>query len=116
MNGAYPQRRHAWQGLLQILFAAYCLALLYGTLAPFDFTSDPEAFDHRSKPIEWIPFTYVCPHCTYDTNDKLLNLAIFVPFGVSLGLILLRSNSPASAVVTRTTIAGLLLRACPRSG
>ncbi len=68
------------------LLVIYCFFVLFCTQYPFSYTSDSVKLSMRSEPIEWIPFSYVCPVCGYDIKNKVLNLFMLVPFGFLLGL------------------------------
>jgi glycopeptide antibiotics resistance protein len=77
------------------LVVIYCLLVIFLTQQPFSYTTDPVKLSMHSEPIEWIPFTYVCPVCGYDIKNKVLNLLMLVPFGSLLGL--------GSIIKSRTT-------------
>jgi len=68
------------------LFAIYCVLILIGTLEPFNFTINSTLLSKRPHPIEWIPFSYICPLCGLDIKDKILNTIMFMPFGILLTL------------------------------
>jgi len=85
----------------------YTLCLFVGTLAPFDFTLDSSRLASRREPVEWVPFSYVCPKCGYDLKNRALNFVMFVPFGLCLGLCLTRSSGLRSVVLVATS--GLLI-------
>lgn len=94
--------------LLGYLLAGWVVLLLLGTLYPFRFSADPAKLKYRTHPIEWIPFTYVCPQCGYELPDKLLNLVMFVPFGFLTGLRPL-VGGVGKAGLARLTLFGFLL-------
>ena len=70
---------------LRVLLLAYCALLLYGTLWPLQFSLQPRDPTDPHARVEWFPFSYRCPDCGWDWKDKLLNLAMFVPFGFLTG-------------------------------
>jgi glycopeptide antibiotics resistance protein len=72
-----------WRILLLLI---YCLLVIFLTQQPFSYTSDPVKLSMHKDPIEWMPFTYVCPVCGYDIKNKVLNLLMLVPFGFLLGV------------------------------
>ena len=100
--------RRFFRIMLYTVLVGYSLCLIAGTLSPFDFTTDPARLSLRPKPIEWIPFTYVCPRCTYEAKDKLLNLAMFMPFGFCLGLLLLGAGRSQRSTILRVTLSGFM--------
>jgi hypothetical protein len=55
----------------------YCLLVIFFTQRPFSYAADPLKLAMHEEPIEWIPFTYVCPVCGYDIENKVLNFFIF---------------------------------------
>jgi len=68
------------------LFAIYCVLILIGTLEPFNFTINSALLSRRPHPIEWIPFSYICPSCGFSIKDKILNTIMFMPVGILLAL------------------------------
>jgi glycopeptide antibiotics resistance protein len=85
------------------LLLAYSLALIIGTLSPFNFTCDNKTLAKRAYPPEWIPFTYRCPVCGLDLKDKALNVGMFIPFGF---LLCLGYRSRRSSIVAVALTAG----------
>lgn len=85
----------------------YAAVLLYGTLAPFHFTTHPTPFTPGGVGrLEWIPFSRLCPQygvfCPADTG---LNLAMFMPFGALAALVGGDATSKRRRVV-RGVVAG----------
>ena len=80
--------------------------LLYGTLAPFNFTW-PHAHGLEGRRIEWIPFSYVCPRygrfCPWDRGP---NVVVFLPVGALVAL-LLAEGRQGSRRVGLATVSGV---------
>jgi len=88
------------------LLAIYCVLMVIGTLAPFNFTLEPSVHSRRPHPIEWIPFSYICPVCGLDVKDKILNTIMFMPFGILLSLRRI-GKVPKIGVLLLVTFCGL---------
>jgi glycopeptide antibiotics resistance protein len=112
--------RHLWLFLEQIpkeisrfaligLLVAYTGAILFGTLSPFDFRADARAVAMGHLAPEWIPFTSWNARCGWPGyfEDKLLNICIFIPFGVLLGLIVQHRPRPGMPLLKTTMAAAL---------
>jgi glycopeptide antibiotics resistance protein len=76
----------------------YTALLYYGTLRPFNFSVDAREHAGTYQEPEWLPFTRVCPLHGYEIQpqDKAINVVMFIPFGIMLGLSL-----PAAMPVRR---------------
>ncbi len=89
--------------LLAIALLGYCAIVLWGTLTPFDFTVDKQMLMMRREPIEWVPFSYVCPSNGYNIKNKIMNLCMLFPFGLLLGLRSDRTKSVCIRVLLATS-------------
>lgn len=96
MRNIFIVARIRWVMLAGLI--CYTALLYYGTLRPFNFRVDAREHAGTYKEPEWIPFTRVCPVHGYEIQpqDKAINLVMFIPFGVMLGLYL-----PAAMPVRR---------------
>ena len=85
-------------------FVAYTCLLLAGTLFPFGFRLDARTVSYFPSP-EWIPFTYHDPRCPWTGffKDKLINIVMFLPFGVLLGIII-QSGATPERTLLKTTV------------
>lgn len=92
-----------------LLLVAYSAALFYGTLRPFVFRVDAWTVNPYTPNPEWIPFTYWEDRCGWPGffKDKLFNIAIFLPVGALLGLILHRGSGQVRVLVWVTAVAFL---------
>ncbi len=84
------------------LIVAYCLIVLVGTLSPFNFTTDRNLLMNRAEPIEWIPFSYICPRCGFNIKNKVLNLGMLGPLGLLLVLPRRRDESGSVRIFKAT--------------
>jgi glycopeptide antibiotics resistance protein len=87
-------------------FCAYALFVVYGTLLPFQFITDPALLHDRWNWINWNPLVLVTGVAT-PIADIVVNLAFFMPLGF-IGFHAQRRRSAASAIL-RSMIAGLVL-------
>ena len=90
------------------LLVAYTGLLLAGTLSPFGFRLDARSMSYFPSP-EWIPFTYHDPRCPWTGffRDKLINIVMFLPFGVLLGIIIQSGAKPEGTLLKTTVLAAL---------
>jgi glycopeptide antibiotics resistance protein len=88
------------------LLVAQSGLLLLGRLFPFDFRLGARSVSYFPTP-EWIPFTYHDPRCPWSGffRNKLFNIAMFLPFGTLLGMVL-HGAKPERAMLKTAVLAG----------
>ena len=100
--------KHFFRRIITVLLFSYSILILYGTLKPFNFTVNSKILATRSEPIEWVPFSYVCPSCGYNIKNKVINLFMLIPFGF---LLLIQCNHFRQIIhkLLLTTVTGFCL-------
>jgi glycopeptide antibiotics resistance protein len=84
----------------------YAGVVIIGTLSRFNFSANiRKNIASREEPIEWVPFSYICPKCGFDFKGKILNLCMLFPFG-SLFAVRFRRHMADSKLIYIATLAG----------
>ena len=98
--------------LFSSLMLVYAGAVIIGTLSPFNFSADiRKDFALREEPIEWVPFSYICPICGFDVKGKILNLCMLFPFG-SLFAVRFRKHMADNKLIYRAALTGFFFSLC----